>query len=171
MDLRLATLKAGLDWLCNTAQPAGALIQHHGVQAPPVDGRCYGFVPAMSMVRLPLTPVVTVRVADPHWADEPSQWVLTNPLGGDTERRQITAVLDGLGFSVSQHWGNWDGECGSLAIAVTPHPSLADAVNTYHAGCPQHPARGVFCPCGWSRKPSMLLKSPVWPQASVSRNP
>jgi len=156
-----AVLAAGLAWLYDVEQPPNALIQHHAVPGPVIGTRWYGFCP----VGADQLPVISVRVAAPQW--EPGRWELLNPIGGDAEMKLTRALVESLGYPTRQWW-NGAGESGSIGLQRPAHHTLRAAVRRYGAGCPTHPAHGVFCPCGWFKAGNDLLVDPAWPTSPDS---
>lgn len=156
---RRATLAAGLRWLFDTEQPAGAVQQHHGVGLPPVGNRRFGFCPAGGDSRA----VVTVAVANVEWRLQRGEQVSANPIR-PTELDDLTTELASLGAEVVHTWNGHPGTTGSLALARPAHPSLLAAVDRYRAGCPTHPGhgsdKGVFCQCGWYAAGNDLVIQP-----------
>lgn len=144
-DINRAVLAAGLDWLYRTRQPDDAIQQHHGITLPGLGNRYYGFCPEGADKR----PVVSVNVARPKHRDTVT-YELTNPIGPN-ELRALTTELHSLGVRVTCTWNGHPGPHGSLGLDRPAHPSLLAAVKRYHAGCPEHPDRSVFCDCdAWS---------------------
>jgi hypothetical protein len=143
---------AGLAWLFDTAQPAGAIVTHHGATLVAGDRR-YCFVPRGYAGHA----VVVVEVAK---------------LNFDGRLRRHTAVLepdelavlDGLltemGHEVVDTWNGHPGITGSVALARPVEPSLLAAVDRYRAGCPDH-GGSVFCACGWYAAGNRLLVHPT----------
>ena len=159
-------LRAGLMWLYETAQPEGALDQHHG-HSRAVGERVYTFVPR-GYLNLP---VVVVDVRHPEWVHMgDGHSTLANPLDYPGELRRLGEVLADLGRPVASQW-NGKGDSGSLGLADPAHPSLVAAVNRYRDGCPIH--RTVFCggwqaskgeeDCTWFRDGQALMVPPCWP--------
>jgi len=156
-----AVLAAGLSWLYDTVQPHGAIVSHHGVFRI-LGERSYRFIPA-NITNPGGLPVVVCAVARPHF-DENNQWRLTNPIDGPAEIDAFAALLAELGPPVVDRWNGQEGcTSGSLQLGRRAHPTLLAAVDTYHAGCLEHPQHSVFCRCGWYQAGTALSVDPVWP--------
>ncbi|MBO0885210.1 MAG: hypothetical protein J2P17_33755 [Mycobacterium sp.] len=141
------TLVAGLRWLFDTEQPAGAVLQHHGLSLPGVANRRFNFCPAGWEGHA----IVTVDVVDAEWKFTSRHEIPTNSLRPG-ELDDLTVLLNELGVDVLHTWNGHPGITGSLALGRPAHPSLLAAVNRYLAGCLTHPDQGVFCKCGWYAK-------------------
>lgn len=149
-------LRAGLAWLFETEQPDGAILQHHGLIHDAEGDRRYCFVPEGAWNR----PVVVIDIADPKWSGPMTNRTLLNPLA-PTELEQFAEAIAALGYPTAGTWNGHPGPSGSVSLSRTAHPSLLAAVNRYRAGCPAHPARRVFCDCGWYRDGFSLLIQPA----------
>jgi hypothetical protein len=157
MTTRTEALAAGLRWLYETEQPDGAALQHHGVTLAVDGNRWFRFLPSGDHREV----IVVVNVAEVEWRDVDS-WTKApmNPLELG-ELAKLASELDTLGAHVVDVWNGHPGITGSLRLARPAHPSLLSAVDRYHAGCPEHPKRGVFCDCDWYAKASALIVQPV----------
>jgi hypothetical protein len=148
--------RIGLRWLYEVEQPEGALLQHHGVSlAAPEANRRLSFVPAGFGGGV----VAAVDVALIGWKQLRKYKVATNPLEPG-ELADLSAMLNALGAEVVRTWNGHPGTTGSLALHQPAHPSLRAAVDRYRAGCPDHPAKHVFCECGWYQAGRRLLIEP-----------
>ncbi|MFE3657237.1 hypothetical protein [Streptomyces sp. NPDC059165] len=139
-----AVLTAGLCWLYETEQPADAHAQHHGEMLAADGNRTYSFVP----VGARKLPVVVVDVARVEWIDNGPNELKTpaNPLEPG-ELEALAAELERRGFPVDGTWNGHPGITGSVGLRRPAHPSQVAAVERYHRGCQDHPARSVFCDC------------------------
>jgi len=146
-------LEAGLRWLYDTEQPAGAILQHHGASLPGDGNRRFRFIPAGAQHRV----VVIVDVADVQWEERGGR--AANPLRPG-ELDELTGGLAALGAEVVETWNGYPGVTGSLALARPAHPTLLAALDRYHRGCPDHPSRSVFCDCGWYAAGNTLIVRP-----------
>lgn len=152
-------LKAGLEWLYDTVQPPGAILQHHGVSSPRVGDLWFGFTPTGWQWH----PVVTVNVTRPRRHSDTGE--LLNPLD-QAEMDTVADTLGSLRLDVIAGWWNGAGfDTGSFGLSKTAHPSLVATVDRYRAGCAEHPFKSVFCTCGWYQQGNALLVSPMWPAA------
>jgi hypothetical protein len=148
----------------DTEQPDGAVMQHHGVSSPQVDGRVYRFVPVGARG----LPVVVIDV--PGGAEWDSDGNLTNGLRRG-ELRALADELSGLGYA---HHDTWNGDrcmTGSVGLRRPAHPSLVAAVARYHAGCPDH--GNVFCSCPepaclWYASGYGRVVQPTWAAAGLT---
>lgn len=138
-------LAAGLRWLFEIEQPGDALISHLGETAAVDGNRLITFIPVAADGH----PVVVVDVTNIAYRTDPRGYeVPDNPLGPD-ELTGLAAGLAAMGAEVARTWNGHPSVTGSLGLARLAHPSLRAAVDRYRAGCPVHPEKGVFCPCGW----------------------
>lgn len=151
-----ALLRVGLAWFYDTEQPVGALIQHHGSRVI-VGDRTIKFIPSTRS-----GPAVVISVTHPHFTD----YRLDNPLVPG-EMAAWSERLSALGYPVIDSW-NGDGfESGSLAIGVPVHDSLQAAERLYHAGCPAHLGKSVFCGCGWYQRGNRLMVMPDFKEVTA----
>jgi hypothetical protein len=155
-------LSAGVHWLLQQPQPEGAMCSHLGVTLHATNGRWYGFVPSGADHR----PVVVINVTSPRRTPEGD---LLNPLRED-EMDTLINALAAMGVGVHHQW-NGTGETGSVALVAHAVPSLLAAVQLRGRGCQEHPARGVFCECGWSAPGYALLKPSASPPDYSQRAP
>ena len=149
-----ATLEIGLRWLYRTEQPAGAVLQHHGMPLPATGNRKLRFCPAGANGR----PVVVINVVNVEWGD-PGQGP-ANPLAAG-ELEALAAAIAHTGTPVAQTWNGHPGITGSVGLAHRAHPTLRAAVDRYRAGCPQH--HTVFCSrqgCSWYRDGNAKARYP-----------
>lgn len=149
-------LDAGLTWLFDTEQPAGAVCHHLGFSVAPGD-RTIGFIPDVRF------PIVTMCLAYPERDDHDE---LTNPLTKH-DVTDLAAFLTRRGRVVRDQWNGRGTMTVSMALAGHVHPTLRDAVERYHQGCPEH--KTVFCgredlPCPWFADGNRVLVKPVWPR-------
>lgn len=157
-------LAAGLAWLYDTAQPDGAILQHHGASLPPVGNRRYRFIPAGWDGRA----IVVVEVANVEWTTQGDQEVVANPLEPD-ELDRLTADLADLGAEVIHTWNGHPAITGSLALKRPAHPTLLAAVNRCRAGCPDH--SGPLCSwagCRWYPDGYARVVMPALPVGGAS---
>ena len=151
-----ASLAAGLRWLYETEQPPGAILQHHGVSMTGPGNRTFRFAPSGANGRA----VVIVDVADVRWKSEGGDQAPANPLRPG-ELAELAAWLTERGYEVADTWNGQPGSVtGSVALARPAHPTLLAALARYHAGCPDHPSKGVFCDCGWYATGNALQVQP-----------
>lgn len=149
-------LRAGLAWLFDTAQPDGAIVQHHGHASAVTGSRFYGFCPAGHAGR----PIITVDVAGVHWLPVEDRWSDTLHPG---EVEQLAAALTALGRHPVDSWNGHPTPTGSVELDDPIHPALAAATARYRAGCPDHPRQGVFCRCEHRRAGYAAAVHPAWP--------
>lgn len=137
-------LVAGLRWMYDTRQPADAWMQHHGERLYAEDNRYYSFVPVGAYNR----PVIVVNVSSPTWTRHPREGDMRpgNPLAPD-ELRRLVALLEQRGLDVDRTWNGFPAHTGSVGLRRPANPTQIAAVRRYHAGCPDHPTRTVFCDC------------------------
>lgn len=136
----LPVILSGLRWLYDTPQPDTAILQHHGQALASVGNRHLTFVPVGWAGRVVIVLNVT-RI------DVGERWPARNPLRPD-ELDHLADLLDGMGETVLSRWNGHPHFNGSIALARRAHPTLAAAVQRYHAGCPAH-GGSVFCRCPW----------------------
>jgi hypothetical protein len=149
-------LTTGLTWLYNTAQPADAVISHHGVYRGTPD-RGFRFLPG-GYGHLGRSPIVTVEV-HPVFNGRGD---VTNPL----TREDVTALTANLrrrGHTIRETWNGKGRSTVSVALDGTVHPTLTAAVTRYHAACPTHYT--VFCyrdGCTWYADGYARIVEPAW---------
>lgn len=154
-------LTAGLAWLVDTVQPPGVLTTHHGVGRGTPD-RWFRFIPS------PTWPILAMSISHPA-VDERGN--LLNPLTRHDVAALRAALLD-RGHTIRSTWNGVGCDTVSVGLGGTTHPTLLDAVETYHRGCPEH--RSVFCSpaengCDWYGQGSRGLVPPTWPAPEVPR--
>lgn len=93
-------------------------------------------------------PVIVVEVVDVRRVPNGTDMVPGNPIR-KTELAELAQALAELGHEVVETWNGHPGSSGSVALRGAAHPTLLAAVGRYHAGCPEHPEKTVFCGCGW----------------------
>lgn len=157
----IETIKAGLDWLYRTEQPADAILQHHGIQH--LDG---GVVFSFAPRGWNGGPVVAAWPARP--LSDPEDIPALTP----AETREIAGLLAAAGARISQQWkgGIHHRAAACFGLAEPAIESLRRAVGNYAAGCPEH-AR-VLCDwepphgqnCAWYRTGYALVVMPRWPE-------
>ena len=155
-DEAVAVLQAGLAWLYDVDQPAGAITSHHGVSCRAAD-RTFNFVPSGAKD----LPVIVVNVAAPVWVGT-VRHKLTNPLCPG-ELAVWSTLLRTLGHDVRETW-NGAGETGSIGLARRAAPSLLAALSRYRHGCHGHDGHKgtVFC-AEWYSEGHAQLVPPAWP--------
>lgn len=170
-DAAAALLAAAFEWLYDTPQPEGALMQHLGIDIHRDPVRRVTVVPQ----GFGGLPVLVVNVTHPEMRVTRAGRELVNPLDR-TEREWWTGYADVMGRrwdSKVSLWWNWvtvagtPGITGSLQLSRAASPSLLAAVARYMAGCREHPwtsassgASGVFCRCGWFDRGHDLVVRP-----------
>jgi hypothetical protein len=163
----IPTLRSGLRWLYRSTQPDDAIVTHLGLYLPALATRHFSFIPRGYHGH----PVITVQVVEPRYRDDAPP---ANPLAPG-ELEDLARVLADLGVEVDGTWNGHPGVNGSLRLAEPCHPTLADAVNRYRAGCQTHTkfyggkAEGdVFCKCGWyaTGHARLIKPSPPAPRPS-----
>lgn len=143
-------LTAGLAWLIDTVQPGGVLTTQHGVARSTRD-RWFRFVPS------PTWPIIVMQ---------------THPVHGERDNllnshdvKALHADLIRRGHLIRSTWNGASCETVSVALGGAVHPTLLDAVETYHRGCPEHGE--VFCSprrngCRWYDNGNRGLILPGW---------
>ena len=158
-------LTTGLHWLYETVQPDDAHAQHHGEMLAADGNRTYRFIPRGARN----LPVVVVDVAKVEWTDNGPNQPNTpaNPLEPG-ELADLAAELERRGYAVDGTWNGHPGITGSVGLARPAHPTQIAAVERYHAGCPEHPKRSVFCDCETWRAGAARVVRPPRPQAPAT---
>lgn len=156
------TLRAGLGWLYDTAQPDDAVLHHLGVTAPTVGARQLRFCPTQAVGGSLAT--VSIDVPSECWQhNDPSDPQRITSVLAPAELLELATALTAAGYRVKSTWNGHPYVTGSVGLDDPPHPTLADAVGRYHAGCPEHPAASVFCTCpGWDAAHGRIVP-PAWP--------
>lgn len=154
-------LTAGLAWLIDTVQPAGALTTHHGVGRGTPD-RWFRFIPS------PTWPIIAMELTHP---DRDDRGNLLNPYT-KYDVLSLHAALIRRGYTIRSTWNGVGCDTVSVALTGAVHPTLLDAVETYHRGCPDH--HTVFCSpgrngCGWYGNGNRHLVPPAWPAPEEPR--
>lgn len=155
-------LADGLAWLFDTVQPDGAVISPNGIAMRATDGRTYGFFQGPTLLTSGLMkgqaagrsgpgggnfPVVCVEVTDKQYdRDEETNAGPANPLRPD-ELDSLAEYLTAHGYPVAGMWNGHPAHSGSIALDKPHHPTLQAAFRLYRGGCPNHPAKSVFCTC------------------------
>lgn len=160
IDDAAGILTAGLAWLIGTEQPAEALTTHHGVGRGTGDRR-FRFVPS------PTWPIIVMELTHPA---RDQRGNLLNPLTKH-DVKALHVDLIRRGQTIRSTWNGVGCDTVSVALGGTVHPTLLDAVETYHRGCPVH--HTVFCSpdrngCDWYATGNRHLVKPAWPDLEVS---
>lgn len=155
---QLDTVWTGLNWLYTTEQADDeSIVSHHGIYAPVVEGRRYGFIPSGARAR----PVIVVEVAKPRYNESLSNPKLLNPLEPG-EMAVLQARIETWEHEIDSCW-NGDGYAsGSVGLATPAHPSLLAALERQRKGCPDHPKQ-ILCSwdgCPWHRTHIAKLQVP-----------
>ncbi|WP_367139734.1 hypothetical protein [Saccharothrix sp. HUAS TT1] len=160
-DVIMPTLLALMRWGFHVEQPDAAIVPHSGASltAPATANRRYSLIPEVGG-----WPVLVVDVVDSQWdSAKYAHGVVLHP----DELDCLHLALDSMGFQVVERWNGHPTTTGSLRLAGRQaHPSLLAAVKRYHAGCPDHPAKGLFCDCGWYQAGHRDSVQPVAPEQS-----
>lgn len=158
-------LTAGLHWLYETTQPDDARAQHHGEQFAVDNNRTYRFVP----VGARNLPVIVVSVARVEWADVDP---ITREPGNPLAVGELETLADELRRRGFDSYGTWNGHpavTGSVGLTRPAHPGQVAAVERYRRGCPDHPARSVFCDCeAWRAGFRRVVRPAVKPTATTT---
>lgn len=139
-----ALVQAAVAWL-GRPQPADCHMHHHGpnvgTTGPTDDDLLLSISPRGFRRNLPVLVVDRVGPRRPSPLED-----IENPLTSeemDLVRQAITAA----GSTIADEWNGPPNITASFALTTTVHPDLLAAVDRYHAGCPNHPSKTVFCDC------------------------
>lgn len=151
-------LEAGVHWLHHTRQPVDALINHHGVPLPTtIDNRKIRCIPTHNGKAL-----ITIDVARLRWINNGDQLHPTDQIGPN-ELADLTDLLDQAGAPVAHTLNGYPTITGTLVLKHPAHPTLVAAAHRYQKGCPTHPTKGTWCPCGWYTRGRARIIPPYLP--------
>lgn len=168
-ERQLSALRAGLAWLYDIEQPAGAMLDPIGITMV-ADDRSYSFsvFPTREASKYDGGPVAHIC----------SSTLDGRPLVVDDELTAFTASFVALGHVIVDHWGMTEDEETNFLSMRLERPalrSLLAAVDRFDNGCPEHglnkPAPQYHghptCGCEWYQESRSRLVLPNWPMVST----
>lgn len=154
LDMLRHVVAVSLDWLYDTEQPDGAILNHHGI-TPWRSEPANRYLEVCPRVKDDL-PVLVLEVLHRDHHGPASRPRNTLERG---ELEQLATIVQELGEPVLDIWNGHPATTGSVQLARPAHPTLVAAVERYHRGCPDHTG-GVFCGCGWYAVGNRLIRKP-----------